>query len=178
MRIFETPITEYSENFTLTCVALNKSFRIHLLWDMNLQEQWNTLYQGIKAKQDSDPLINTETGDIIRDYDYLNWYADWTTDVVERPQSLKDLPDAVYQNIMLERQQENVYLKKIFDEMTDRLAWYIDISVDDTVYTGILRPQGFIEAEDSSWRLSFNTALEEVSYENLDQVTIHVEIEE
>ena len=77
---------------------------------------------------------------------------------------------------MKQRQADAVVLKKIYDELTDRLAWYVDVTDGDDVYTGVVRPQGWIVAKDSSWALQFATELEKVGFDQLDKVAVKVEV--
>lgn len=174
MTYFTSPITVQGTDFTQTFVADTLSLDVHFRWDMNLQEQWDILDRNVKNLGASDPLINLATGEIIKDYDYLQWYLNWNEEVVEIPQSLKNTDEAVRINIIKQRQTDCIELNKIYSEMRDRLAWYIDVTVNEEVYTGIIRPRGWIFANDDSWCLMFNTEAEKVSRDNLGIVTLVV----
>lgn len=174
MVYYTSPITVQGTDFTQTFVADTLVLDIHFRWDMNLQEQWDILDRSVKNLGLADPLINLETNEIIKDYDYLQWYLQWNEEVVEVPQSLKNTEEAVRRNIIKQRQADCVELNKIYTEMRDRLAWYVDVTVSAEVYTGIIRPQGWIFANDNSWGLMFKTEAEKVTKDNLGIVTLVV----
>lgn len=174
MTYFTSPITVQGTDFKQTFVADTLSLDVHFRWDMNLQEQWDILDRNVKNLGASDPLINLATGEIIKDYDYLQWYLNWNEEVVEIPQSLKNTDEAVRINIIKQRQTDCIELNKIYSKMRDRLAWYVDVTVNEEVYTGIIRPRGWIFANDDSWCLMFNTDAKKVSRDNLGIVTLVV----
>lgn len=174
MTYFTSPIAVQGTDFTQTFVADTLSLDVHFRWDMNLQEQWDILDRNVKNLGLSDPLINLDTGEIIKDYDYLQWYLNWNEEVVEIPQSLKNTDVAVRINTIKQRKTDCIELNKIYSEMRDRLAWYVDVTVNEEVYTGIIRPQGWIFANDNSWCLMFNTEAESVNQDNLGIVTLVV----
>jgi len=176
MKTYRTQITEYTHDFTKTYMAGSLVLEIHYRWDMNAQEQWDILDRAILDRRDADPLLNLETGEIIRDYDYLTWYTEWNETVAEIPQSLRNTAEATRLNILAERKEEAKVLKKIYDELTDRLAWYVDVTVNEEVYTGVIRPKGWIMSNDNSWAIQFDTELESVGFDQLDQVAVVAEV--
>lgn len=175
MSFYVASITQQGNDFSQTFMADTKSLLVHFRWDTVTEEQWDIMDRGVRNLRDSDPLINDE-GDIIKDYDYLKWYDEWNEEAAYYPQSLRNLSEGLRIAYLTDKQTEVRLLKKIYDELTARLAWYVDITVDDAFYSGVLRPKGWICANDDSWKLSFRTKLEKVGKEDLDKVTVAVEI--
>lgn len=174
MTYFTAPITVQGTDFKQTFVANVLSFDVHFRWDMNLQEQWDILDRNIKNLALADPLLKPETNEIIRDYDYLQWYIDWNEEVEEIPQSLKNTDETVRINIIKQRRADCIELNKIYSEMRDRLVWYVDVTVNNEIYTGIARPYGWIMANDGSWSLMFKTEASSITQDNLGIVTLVV----
>lgn len=173
--VYEAPITGVSDDFTKTFVAGNLVFQLHFRWDNNAQEQWDILDRAIQERAAADPLIDSE-GNITRDYSWLDWHSSWTEAVAEYPQSMREYSESYRQSLLFEQKYEAQVLKKIYNELTDRLAWYFDVLVDNTSYTGVVRPKGWLYSNDGSWAIMFDTALDKLTKDTLTECTLVAEV--
>ena len=173
---------------TITQVITAGSYKFSFVftWDTVNQEQYDILARGLEDRAKADPLLTTD-GEIIRDYDWIDWYLSLPVDIeqalidgLEYPQSLKDTQLSVKANIMNERKQEAKELATVRRVYEEQLVWNVaiqELSSSD-IFTGVVRPGGWINNQSEDWRVRFVTALEDVAKDQLNRVYIEFEVKE
>lgn len=180
-----TTDTEASDTAALLISAGTRSFQFNFAWDTVNQEQYDILDRGLKDRALADPLL--DGSDIIRDYDWIDWYLALPIDIENYlnnggayPQSLRNTAVAVRANLMNEFREEAKVLKRIRTIYIDQLVWNVVITELTTskVLTGVVRPGAWINNQSDIWRVRFVSALTEIGKEDLNKVFIEFEVDE
>lgn len=165
-----------------TISAGNRLLTFQFRWDDANEEQYQIVAQALKARRDADPLLKKDSVDIIRDYDYLDYYTSLPKDIdleelEEYPQSIRKLSEAQQIMELESRRDEAVELQKLLLVYEQQLVWNVRI-VDDTGVekTGAVRPGGWIGNQDIDWRVRFATLLTQVGKNDLSKVYVEMEI--
>lgn len=187
MYLYQGKLTSVpGEDFSLNITAGVFALSLHFRWDSANQEQYDIIHRALEDRRKSDPLL--KDGDIIREYDWIDWYTSLPTDIeaaleegMEYPQSLKGLVEdkSVMADELLLRKQEAEALRELIQPMIDQLVWNVDITDSDgNVVAGVVRPGGWLHNQDASWRLRFTSDLDSIGEDDLLKVTIEVEVAE
>lgn len=180
-----TTDTATTNTATLLVSAGIRSFQFNFVWDTVNQEQYDILDKGLKDRALADPLL--DGSDIIRDYDWIDWYLALPLDIESYlinggayPQSLRNTDTAVRANLMNESRDEAKVLSRIRNIYKDQLVWNVVITELTTskVLTGVVRPGGWINNQSDIWRVRFVSALTEIGKEDLNKVFIEFEVDE
>lgn len=180
-----TTDTATTDTATLLVSAGSRSFQLNFIWDTVNQEQYDIVDRGLKDRALADPLL--DGSDIIRDYDWIDWYLALPLDIETYlrnggayPQSLRNTEITVRANLMNSYREEAKDLKRIRTIYEDQLVWNVVVTELTTteMLTGVVRTGAWINNQSDVWRLRFVSALTEIGKEDLSKVFIEFEVDE
>lgn len=188
MVIYETSLASLPSNdFHQAFLAGEQQLDVRFIWNKELQEQYDLLIQGIKTSRDADPLLKGMQ--IIRDYEYFSYYAslpataEELTEALEEgleyPQSLKNLSNELKADRLLEAKALAVAQQKIIEPYEWGQCWHLVITdITGNQVTADLRPNGWINNQDSSWKIRFVSTLDKISHDDLLLCKVEVAVNE
>lgn len=173
-------------NQTLVFNTTQLDFRFY--WLTDLQELCETYSKALQQRAMSDPWINDDAKEILRDYDWVTLYSagiphatqteveEWLETTDMRPQSLRSLTGTLLVTEIYERCKEADELIQELQVYYEQLLWHVDITDSDgNIATGVVRRGGWIENQSAKWRVQFE-ADSDIKYDNLIDVTINCEV--
>lgn len=181
MSLYSAAFANITSDFEQPIVCGNVQLVLHMRWDTANDEQYNLIHSALVDRAKADPLL--KDGEIIRDYDWLDWYTSLPSDIeaaldagMEYPQSLKTAPNNIKANILLERKYEADDLQLLLIPLQEQRVWNVEIT-DDTgeVFTGLVRPGGWINNQ-GSWSVRFLSDLADIGYDDLSKVEIEIDV--
>ena len=161
-------------------------------WCEDITEQLDIYRKALDNRAKADPLIDFNTGSILREYTWLDYYLaiphDTSTEVEEWVGEQEMLP----QSLMSYRDNTNLLANKIYElcleaeEIQSRLepleeqeCWHVVITdIEGNQVTGVLRLGGWLNEQDSKWRVQFTSDKTTIGQNDLLLITIHAEVEE
>lgn len=188
MVIYETSLTSLPSNdFHQAFLAGEQQLDVRFIWNEEMQEQYDLLVQSIMQKRDSDPLLKGT--DIIRDYDYFEYYESLapTTDELEvqleegmpYPQSIKRLSTELKADRLLEAKLLAKEQQKVLEPYAWSQCWHLVITdMYGEQVTADLRPNGWINNQSDTWRIRFVSTLDRVKHDDLLLCTVEVAVDE
>lgn len=147
-----------------------------------MEEQYAILARALLTKATADPLL--DSWEVVRDYDWIDYYADLPSDIedalnhgMKYPQSVKDVSNTVKADILYERQQEALELKKIREDFLGNLAWHLDITDEYGEFVaGDIRPGGWFNNQSSNWRVYVVSDLVSIGRDDLLNIKFAFEV--
>lgn len=178
MDIYRTTLASIpSYDFEQQIQAGTHLLTFHFLFDEAYEEQYNILKRALDDRAKADPLVKGI--EIVRDYDWVDWYVQWNEEVEEKPQSLRDLNDDLFVDMMRERQEEAKELLRRREVYTEALFWNVEVTdADGNTITGDVQPGGWLHNQDAEWRVRFVSDLDKIGKNDLMKMSIEFEVDE
>ena len=183
MSTYEADIVTNGTTFTQAYMAGKTNFTVTFRWAFITQEIVDDLTKAVAIRRNAIPLIDTATGEIIRDYDYVAYWSTVPTgfaDILEwlqmdpiipfLPVSMSDAGKVYY------IQNENSFatqLIALFDHYAEQLYWQVIAEKDSEKITMALRPGGQIKFSDGV-SLIFLSDREAIHLNDLNYVTMRI----
>lgn len=146
-------------------------------WPENETDEYNQWQERLSIRSASDPLI--KDGDILRDYDYIEYYMNLPDELppdYPLPKSLKNMtPEEREQEIQV-RKEEVVALNTMLNEYRQLMSWNFSYTVEGVTKTGMLKIGGWYKED--LYRFRFVSDKEEIGPQDLDKVTVEFEVYE
>lgn len=188
-------VTTYTYNLTtsneLQLSVGPRQLNLQFKWPVAYQEQADIFNRHIAEYSSADPLVVKNGTDITydRDYDYIDYYLnipaygdgmeEWLDTSPDLPQSLQGKEASSLYTLLTERKEQAEEYATYRTNLGRVLQWYVQITDDlGDIRTGIIHPGGWINNQDSNWALRFTADIDTISQDNIDKVTLEIEVYE
>lgn len=177
--------TEKDMSITAGSLALT----LHFYWDVEMQEQYDTLVTNVRKAYLSEPLYNKATGDIIRTYDYIDYFTSLPDTLVEL-EELYNASDSIipYRLLQVEDWQAAdalLLMRSLCKELQEQdeqistyLKWHCTITSGDEIIEALVVPNSTYRAADSSFTITFVSDRDDIVRDMLGDCYIVVEVQE
>lgn len=173
---------DISPDFTLTISVSDKVLVCRFLWAIASQEQYDLFVQANKDRAATDPLFNGN--EYIRDYDWITYYyslqdrdlEEWMNTSEYLPQSIRDSNNPLYTLNEYIQQASELYDQYV--QFIETLRWQCTVSFEDQVVVTNVVPGGWTDYG-MPVAIRFTAgARTYIGYEDLQYVTIEVDVYE
>lgn len=165
--------------------AGDRTLQLAIAWPEDIQETYDNLLRSIESDMLSDPLVNST--EIIRDYDYLNYYSnipaygagmeEWLEEQDTLPQSIRGLQTTAQLNALTERRALCQGLSDYKSDLEDQLCYQITITDDmNRVVVTDVRPGGWFNEQDNYWAARYTSNITDIKQGQLNIVTMEIEV--
>lgn len=178
-------LTVDSDNFSFESdIGDSFSITVSAQWDTVLQYQYDLIEDGLKTKAYSLPLI--KKGEMIRDYDYLEYYLqfasedfnwiEWWATTDTKPFDVRSMGLAQARYLIKERAGFCKELRPIVTKYEEGLRW--NITVEDTyggTSTAVIQPGGWFKNQDFNYSYRFVSEKARIGHDDIPYVRMIVE---